>query len=116
MTTNDVFKRALRLCGMDEEYLSDTEIKDVRARAADIMSAALFDLGYTEPEVAVTDRETVSDGMADAAVYGVAMLLSLGFGDTDKAKLFSDIYSQKRSAVKSEVLRITDVLPGTGAV
>ena len=58
----------------------------------------------------------ISEKIADAAVYGTAMFLSLAYGDTDKSSLFSDIYNQKRAAVKAGTGKISDVLPRTGAI
>ena len=116
MKPNDIFSRAARLCGIGEEFLSENELTDVHARALDAINTVLFDLEGREPIESIGSQETVAEKTAEAAVYGGAMCLSLAFGDTNKSALFSDIYNQKRSAVKSNIASVVDALPRTGAV
>lgn len=116
MQPNDIFIRAARLCGTGEEFLSENELTDIRARALDAINATLFDLCEHPGIKKLTEQIEIPEKIADAAVYGTAMFLSLAFGDADKSTLFSEIYNQKRSAVKSSIGKITDVLPGMGDV
>ena len=47
----------------------------------------------------------------EALICGVAMLFSLSEGDSEKNKIYTDLYNAKRSAVLSKTSQIEDVLP-----
>lgn len=115
MILNDIFKRAALLCGTSESYLSENDQTDFNRRALSAINTALYDICEMPPVQNLTDCVDISDAVADAAVYGAAMLLSLAFGDTDKSSLFSKIYSDKRACVKSGVTKIKDTMPKEGA-
>ncbi|MBO7519940.1 MAG: hypothetical protein J6T73_04095 [Clostridia bacterium] len=115
MKVSSIFERAARLCGFADGYLSENDSADISARALTAVNTVLFDLCEKEDCESLLDEISVPGAVADAAVYGTAMYLSLAFGDTDKATFFSKIYSDKRAAVKSSSSRVTDALPETGA-
>lgn len=116
MKLNDIFERAIRLCGVGEEFLAENDLKDLKARALEAINAVLFDLcGYSGAQE-LTETADITGTACDAAVYGAAMFLSLAYGDTDKSSLFSDIYNQKRASVKSNIGKVADVLPETEAM
>ena len=115
MKLNSIFERAALLCGISDGYLKDNDQSELKARALAAVNTVLFDLRGEEEHQSILDDIAVSKDVSDAAVYGTAMFLCLAFGDTDKASLFSHIYSDKRAGVKSSGGRVTDVLPKTEA-
>ncbi|MBO4693867.1 MAG: hypothetical protein J5659_05715 [Clostridia bacterium] len=116
MRASDIFKRAMRLCGISEEVLDENDLTDLHARALDAINTALFDLCGVEGVSSLSDLKDIPAKTADAVVYGTAMLLSLAYGDTDKSSLFSSVFNQKRAAIKSNISKIADVLPRTEAI
>ncbi len=116
MKLNDIFERAARLTGAGEEFLGENDIEAFRTRALNIINTVLFDLCEKEPYEGLMCETDIPERTADAAVYGTAMFLSLAYGDIDKSNLFSNVYNQKRAAVKSSVGQISDKLPRTGAI
>ena len=50
---------------------------------------------------------------ADALCCGVVMLMAFSEGDTDKNKLFTEIYNAKRAALLSKTDYVIDNLPVT---
>ena len=115
MKLNGIFERAVRLCGIGEEYLKGNDLADLKTRALSAINATLFDLCGAEEHDSLAQEAAVAPGIADAAVYGTAMFLSLAYGDTDKSSLFSSVYNAKRAAAKSAVSSVNDVIPGPEA-
>ena len=115
MKLSNIFDRAARLCGFADGYLNENDSADISARALTAVNTVLFDLCEKEDSESLLDEISVPGAVADAAVYGTAMYLSLAFGDTDKATFFSKIYSDTRAAAKSSFARIADALPKTEA-
>lgn len=116
MKLNSIFERAVRLCGISEEYLHGNDLLSLRARALSAINTTLFDLCGEGAANALSEEADITPAVADAAVYGTAMFISLSHGDTDKSSLFSEIYNAKRAAVKAEVTAVRDLLPKTEAV
>ena len=117
MVFNDVFKRATALCGISESYMEENDQSDLKEKARAAVDSVIFDLCGIIPADHITEVKELGPEFSDAAAYGAAMFLSLAFGDTDKSAVFSEIYSGKRSALKSKIATIRDVLPKTeGAV
>ncbi|MBO4734478.1 MAG: hypothetical protein J5662_08380 [Clostridia bacterium] len=115
MKINSIVERAALLCGISDGYLKENDQSELNARALTAANTVLFDLCGEAEHRSILDEVSVSRDIENAAVYGVAMFLCLAFGDTDKASLFSHIYSDKRALVKSAGGKISDVLPKTEA-
>ena len=111
MKINSIFERAIRLCGIGEDYYKGNDLLNLKIRALSAINTTLFDLCGTEECHTLSEEADISPEAANAAVYGTAMFLSLAYGDTDKSELFSAVYNSKRTAVKSSVSGISDVLP-----
>lgn len=116
MKLNTIFERAVRLCGIAEDYLKENDLLSLKVRALSALNTTLFDLCGEEEHLTLSEEADITPAVADAAVYGLAMFLSLSYGDTDKSSLFSGVYNAKRAAAKSDTGRISDVLPQTEAV
>ena len=115
MKLSSIFEHAARLCGMAEDYYKDNDSSELSARALTAINTTLFDLCEEKEHESLLDEISAEKQIIDAAKYGTAMYLSLAFGDTDKASFFSNIYSDKRAAVKSNTSRVKDLLPKTEA-
>ena len=113
MKLNDIFERAARLVGISDEYFGENDAGELKKRALCAINTALFDLYEMPPAETLVEEVELSGAAAEAGVYGTAMFLSLAFGDTAKAGLFSKIYSDKRTAFKSHVTAVRDTLPKT---
>ena len=114
MKLNDILTRAILLCGADGDYLSEVSSDTLKMRGLSAMNTVLFDICEMPAAESLSCETEISPAVADAAVYGTAMFLSLAFGDTDKSSLFSEIYSDKRTAVKSNVGFIPYKMPREG--
>lgn len=111
----NLVQNACRLCGMAEDYYENNDSGEFSARALTAVNATLFDLCGEEAKESLLDEADLNGAYSDAAVYGIAMYLSLAFGDTDKASFFCKIYNGKRAGAKSETGQIKDLLPKTEA-
>lgn len=112
MKINDIFVRAARLIGISDEFYSENNAAELKERALSAINTSLYDLYEMPPAKSLSEQTEITDA-ADACVYGTAMFLSLAFGDTAKAGLFSKIYSDKRTSLKSRIDSIEDALPVT---
>ena len=113
MKINDIFIRAARLIGISNEFYSENNAAELKERALSAINTSLYDLCEMPPAKSLSEQTEITDAAADACVYGTAMFLSLAFGDTAKAGLFSKIYSDKRTSLKSRIDAIEDALPVT---
>lgn len=113
MKLNDIFERAARLMGISDEFFAENDAGELKKRALCAINTALFDLCEMPPAKTLVEEVEISGAAADAGVYGTAMFLSLAFGDTAKAGLFSKMYSDKRAAFKSRITAVRDALPKT---
>lgn len=114
MKLNDILNRAIMLCGADADYISDNNQESLKSRGLSAINTVLYDICEMPAFESISDEAEINAPTADAAVYGTAMFLCLAFGDTDKSALFSKIYSDKRTAVKSGVGYIIDESPKEG--
>ena len=110
MTGNDLYKRTLGLLG----YLNSNTVlanKDnLLKRATDIINQICFDLKLKTISELENTIVATSERL-DALCYGVAMLLAVSEGETEKNKLFAQIYNAKRAAVLCETQSVEDKLP-----
>lgn len=114
MKLNNILNRAVMLCGADSDYISDNNHETLKVRGLSAINTVLYDICEMPAFESLSDETEINAPVADAAVYGTAMFLCLAFGDTDKSSLFSKIYSDKRTAVKSGVGYIIDESPKEG--
>ncbi len=112
MKGSDLYKRVLNLLGYlnnDDSIASDMALYK---RAIHAFNQILLDLNEKE----ITDLNCEIDipqKNREALIYGVAMILSLTSGDSERNRLFADIYNAKRSAALSSTDKVSDVLPIT---
>ncbi len=110
MTGYDIYKRALSISGYlnDGIVLGDDGV--LIEKVPDIINQIALDLKI--PEINdIEQNVNATPEQFDAACYGVAMLLAIKDRDSDKSRLFTQIYNSKRAAALSESGKIYDTLP-----
>ena len=114
MKIYNILRRAALISGMSVSFLEENGHDEISERSLTVVNAVLFDLCEMQKSDSLFDETDIDEETADVAVYGVAMFLSLAFGDTEKSEVFSKIYSDRRAKVKSKICEIKDTLPKVG--
>ena len=114
MTGNDIFETAIMLLGYTDSSRKFQDSSKLKERALCAINQIARDLGVCATAESLFDEIAFNDMQSSAAPYGVAMLLSLIDGDSDKNTMFSSIYNAKRAAAKNETGSVRDVLPKGG--
>ena len=115
MNSKQLFERAMLLAGyvdVNGDVLVDTGLQK-RAVAIVNQIAADLTVGNVAPSpITRLGQELTLDGKAaEAAPYGVAMLLAAAQGDTDAQAIFAVIYNRKRAGAGGFAETRQDVLP-----
>ena len=110
MTGNDLYKRTLGLLGYLNSNMVSANKDNLLKRATDIINQICFDLKLKTISELENTIVATSERL-DALCYGVAMLLAVSEGETEKNKLFAQIYNAKRAAVLCETQSVEDKLP-----
>lgn len=113
MTAYDIYERAMLIAGYTdfEGRIDNTPSRAVRALAA--VNRIVEDLNIPVAANSLFDEISANSSKLDAMVYGVGMLMSLGDGDSEKNRLFAELYNAKRAGVRKCRGYITDNLPET---
>ena len=110
MTGYDIYNKVLNLSGNINHIDDGFSEQIILERMPDIINQICFDLKI--PTIKALENEiNATEAQIDALCYGAAMLLSLSGGETEKNRLFTQIYNAKRAAVLSEIQKIQDRLP-----
>ncbi len=110
MNGYEVYKKALSLMGQEDYTGESIEDIGLAKKALNSIETICLDLEIKPPK-SLSEEITADAVVCDACVWGVAMLLSLGLGDTQANRLFCDIYNSKRAYIKSKSEKIKDTLP-----
>ena len=110
MTGYELLKRVLNLLGY--VYTDDkiTHDSGLYKRSFYIINQILNDLNQAEIEDMNAEIKIPKKSL-EALPYGVAMLLALTSGDSNKNHLFTEIYNSKRSAALCQKDNIEDKMP-----
>ncbi len=114
MNGNEIFRRTMLLLGYNDHSGNVAGETALKIRAVEAINTVLYELCKHSP---VSDLETelsVDDGVADALVYGVGMILANGEGDGERGALFAEIYNMKRAGIRAKSGTVADVLPVCG--
>ncbi len=104
MSGYEIFKHAvLRLGFQDYE-------NRLSSGALEFLNQICLDLKIHTVK-SLSEEIEVSDDLCEALCCGVAMLLSFSEGDSEKNKLYCDLYNAKRASVLSKVCFVEDTLP-----
>jgi hypothetical protein len=110
MTGYDIYKKVLSISGYSASDQADFSQQVILERMPDIINQICFDLKIPS----ISELENIigaTPKQIDALCYGVAMLLAVSEGETEKNKLFAQIYNSKRAAVLCETQSVEDKLP-----
>ncbi len=110
MTGFEIYRRAMSLLGYTNSSGDISDSSVLLNRTADALHHICVDLGLKAPKI-LSEALEVDEKQCDAVVCGVAMLLSLGQGDSEMNGIFTSLYNSKRAAVKAQSNKISDVLP-----
>ncbi len=114
MTGNDIFETAVTLLGYTDFSRKFQDSSGLRERTLCAINQITGDLCGAAAIDNLFDEIPLDAASAAAAPYGVAMLLSLIDGDSEKNAMFSSIYNAKRAAAKGKITGVSDVLPKGG--
>ena len=110
MTGYDVYKKVLNISGRMNCADNSFSEQVLLERMPDIINQICLDLKI-EAISALENTVKATEKQIDALCYGTAMLLSVSEGETEKNRLFTQIYNAKRAAVLCETDKIEDSLP-----
>lgn len=104
MSGYDIFKKALL-------RLSYTKFENnLSVKALEFINQICIDLKLPAVEN-LSQEMNLSADIAEAVCCGLAMLLSLSEGDSEKNRIYTNMYNSKRAAVLSKTTYVEDVLP-----
>ncbi|MBQ9965316.1 MAG: hypothetical protein IJP22_01135 [Clostridia bacterium] len=109
MSGLDILNKAILLLGYNQATFSDNK-SDFNIRALDVINNICIDLGLTTID-SLTSIITADKRKFDALTTGVAMLLSLLEGDTNKNIIFTGLYNAKRAICLKTSSVVEDVMP-----
>ncbi len=109
MSGLDILNKAILLLGYNKTAFSDNK-NDFNIRALDAINNICIDLNIPTIE-ALSSTITADARKFDALGTGVAMLLSLLEGDTNKNIIFTGLYNAKRANCLRSSAVIEDVMP-----
>lgn len=112
MKGNEAYKRVLNLLGYLNNDDSITSDISLYKRALHAFNQILVDLKQQEINGLECEID-IPKASCEALIYGVAMLLSLTSGDSERNRIFTEIYNAKRSAALSNIDAVSDVMPTT---
>jgi len=107
MNGYDIFKKALVRLGLEsfEQKLAE--------RAEEYLNEICADLNLQSID-SLSKEINLSTEYIEALTVGLSMMFSYSEGDTQKNKLFCDLYNAKRARVLSKTEKIQDTLPKGG--
>lgn len=90
----------------------ETGAKDsgLLSRTLELINQICLDLNLKESKN-LNENMQLTESEKEALICGVAMLFSLSEGDSEKNKIYTDLYNARRAALLSKTSQIEDVLP-----
>ncbi len=113
MTGNNVVGKATYLLGYTDKNGQSSEENIIKSRALEFINQISLDLGGDGQLKALYDIINIGKECEEALVYGVAMMLALSVGDSEKNSVFAKLYNLKRASAKFFVSSKKDSLPVT---
>lgn len=109
MSGLDILNKAILLLGYNKNSFSSNK-NDFNLRALDIINNICIDLNIPTID-SLSGNIAANARIYDALATGVAMLLSLLEGDTNKNIIFTGLYNAKRAICLKSSSVIEDVMP-----
>lgn len=111
MTGYDVYKSAVLKLGMNTENGTAEREAAFKAAAVDAINVIGDDLVKMKPIKDLLDEISIDEKGFTALSYGVAMMLSVLYADTERNVIMTAIYNARRSAYLSETKTVKDISP-----
>ncbi|MBO5322446.1 MAG: hypothetical protein J6B22_07610 [Clostridia bacterium] len=108
MTGTEIFNRVCFLLGY-YDFLKDND-QTKKLALIQIINQIADDLNLSKI-ASLSDSLTLTSKQAEALIYGVCMLFALSLKDSNTAKVYSSLYSVKRSTALNIQAKREDVLP-----
>lgn len=112
MTGYDIYKKTFDLLGYGDNTYSPKTAEISEKRCFESLNIILSDL-KSDTVKNVSEELSVSPAVSEALIYGVAMLISLGVGDGERNRIFTELYNAKRAAALAAVDHVGDRLPSS---
>lgn len=110
MSGYEIYRKALSVSGMIDSDGTAADESVMLKRALDALVYICGDLGIIPPE-SLTDKLCIDDKRLNVCVCGMAMMLSLGIGDSQVNRMFGALYNAGRAEIKAKNIKRADVLP-----
>lgn len=110
MTGYEIYNKAITRLGYKSSGNDEVLDSRIAGRASEFINQILLDLKL-DAISHISEPVNCSEEMCEALCCGVAMLLSLSEGDTNKNVIFTALYNAKRAAALSKTAFIEDNLP-----
>ncbi len=114
MTGNDIYTRTMLLLGYNDHSGSIAGEEALKIRALAAINTIGAELCRMPSIQSLDDAVALTERQAEAAVWGVGMLLAGSEADGQRGKLFCELYNLKRAGVLAGSDRINDTLPVAG--
>ena len=111
MTGFRIYELAMLLLGYTDENAEIIPDKATEKRTVAAINQIGSDIGNAVPITRLSQTVTTDKRTMDIMPYGVAMLLALAEGDSHQNVIFTALYNARRSAAKSQIVEISDVMP-----
>ena len=112
----EIYEKAMSLLGYTDSDGNAKENNAFSRRAVNAINTIGSDLCDMTPINNIMDEVTADEKTSQAMCYGVAMILSLCENDGEKNSVFTQIFNSKRTALKSSVGTVKDLLPSIGGI
>lgn len=110
MNGYEIYNKVLIRLGYKESESQDIINKRLTDGSLEAVNQILLDLKL-EPVTALSKDINAAAPILEAVCCGVAMLLTVNIGDSNKNVIFTALYNAKRAAVLSITEHIKDNLP-----
>lgn len=111
MTGNEIYNRAVELIGAYVAGCGENEDIMLKRQAKVFINQILSDLTFDVQISNLSDEILCDKDVLQALPFGVAMLICVAAGITEKQGFFAGIYESRRARIKSCTAQRTDTLP-----
>lgn len=111
MTVNDLYIKTRTVLGGEAVGIDRNDETGIKKEAVKMLGILLDDLEIDSAVQNTGDTIICSKSAEQALIYGLAMLICVALGISEKQPFFAGLYSSYRARVKSSASRISDVLP-----
>lgn len=113
MTGYDIYKSSMEKLGLTDNTGRVEQNEAFKVSALEAINEMLADIISCEPIKNLSDeiKASIDNKTKSLISYGVAMILSVLLGDTEKNTVITAVFNAKRSAYLSKISKISDNSP-----